>query len=121
MNEFWEQLEERRNKFLNWIELNAEDEVLRAAINYFELEEKVRETTLRMAELDLAASKQIKFENESLNSVISSYNLDKCFNTDKANRWLCKALELVLMDKYTFDGLKFTNGKTKHLKTQIIK
>ena len=38
MSELWEELEERRNKFLNWIELNAEDEVLRAAISYFELE-----------------------------------------------------------------------------------
>lgn len=121
MNEFWEQLETRRNKFLNWIELNAEDEVLTAAISYFELEEKVRDTTLKMAQMDLAASKQIKFENESLNNVISTYNLDKCFNEEKANRWLSKALELVVIYKYTFDGLKFENGKEKHLKTQIIK
>jgi hypothetical protein len=121
MNELWEELEEKRNKFLNWIELNAQDEVLRAAINYFELEEKVREATLRMSELDLAAAKQIKFENESLNSVISTYNLDKCFNEEKANKWLCKALELVIMHKYTFDGLKFENGKVKHLKTQITR
>ncbi len=121
MSELWEELEERRNKFLNWIELNAEDEVLRAAISYFELEEKVREATLRMSELDLAAAKQIKFENESLNSVISTYNLDKCFNEEKSNKWLSKALELVIMYKYTFDGLKFENGKVKHLKTQITK
>ena len=121
MNELWEELEEKRNKFLNWIELNAQDEVLRAAVNYFELEEKVREATLRMAQMDLAAAKQIKFENESLNSVISNYNLDKCFNTEKSNKWLCKALELVLIHNHTFDGLKFENGKAKHLKTQILK
>ena len=65
--------------------------------------------------------KQIKFENESLNSVISTYNLDKCFNEKKANKWMSKALELVIMHNYTFDGLKFENGKVKHLKTQITK
>lgn len=121
MHDLWQQLETRRNKFLNWIELNAEGEVLTAAISYFELEEKVREATLKMAEIDLAASKQIKFENESLNNIISTYNLDKCFNEEKANKWFSKALKLVLIYKYTFDGLKFDNGKEKYLKTAITK
>ena len=62
-----------------------------------------------------------EFKDSFSNSVISTYNLDKCFNTEKSNKWLCKALELVLIHNHTFDGLKFDNGKAKHLKTQILK
>ena len=122
MNELWTQLTERRNKFLNWLEFNINDEkVLNAAIDYFELEEKVRDATIKMAQIDLAASKSIELDNKNIENVIAIYNLDKCFNEEKANKWLSKALKLVLIDNHTFDGLKFDNGKAKYLKTEITR
>lgn len=115
-------LNEKRNSFINWIEFNINDKkVLDAAIKYFDYEEEVRKATIKMAQIDLAASKSIDLDNKNLESVISQYKIDSCFHKSKANKWLIEALTLVLVYDYTFDGLKFNNGAKNILKTQIIK
>ncbi len=120
MQEFVDKLHKKRTSFLNWIELNVDDEkVLKAAIEYFDLEEKVRKANLLLAEIDLAASRSIETENKNLDLVISHYNIDRVFNKDKSEKWLVKALKLVIVYKYTFDGIKFSDGKETYLKTTI--
>ena len=115
-------LNNKRNDFMNWIEINVEDpKVLNAAIKYFDYEESVRKATIRIAEIDLASAKSIDLKNKNIENVILHHSMDTAFNEDKANRWLCKALELVLIDKHTFDGIKFDNGSVKYLKTRILK
>ena len=115
-------LNEKRNSFMNWIEFNINDKkVLDAAIIYFDYEEKVRKATLKLAEIDLAASKSIDLDNKNLQAVISQYKIDSCFNKAKSEKWLIEALKLVIIDQCTFDGLKFNNGNVSTLKTQITK
>ncbi len=115
-------LNQKKNNFINWIELNVDDnKVLEAAINYFEYEEEVRKATLRLAEMDLEAAAVMKFENENLKHVILNYNLDRNFNKEKANKWLCEALKLVLIYDYTFTGIKFVRGEEKILKNDILR
>ena len=113
-------LNTKRQKFINWLELNVEDQkVLASAINYFEYEEQVRKATLRLAEIDLAAARSIDLDNKNLQNVIAEHKIQKCFNPDKADKWLSKALELVLVSNHTFDGLTFNHGAKNTLKTNI--
>ena len=115
-------LNEKRQSFINWIEFNINDKkVLDAAIKYFEYEEEVRKATLKLAQIDLAASKSIELDNKNLEAVISQYKIDSCFYPDKSKNWLVEALKLVVLYDYTFDGLKFSNGKENVLKTHITK
>ena len=115
-------LNEKRQSFINWIEFNINDKkVLNAAIKYFEYEEEVRKATLKLAQMDLAASKSIELDNKNLEAVIAQYKIDSCFYPDKAKNWLLEALKLVVLYDYTFDGLKFSNSKENVLKTQLIK
>jgi len=115
-------LNEKRQSFINWIEFNINDKkVLDAAIKYFEYEEEVRKATLKLAQMDLAASKSIELDNKNLEAVIAQYKIDSCFYPDKSKNWLVEALKLVVLYDYTFDGLKFSNGKENVLKTHITK
>ena len=113
-------LNTKRQNFINWLELNVEDQkVLASAINYFEYEEQVRKATLRLAEIDLAAARSIDLDNKNLQNVIAEHKIQKCFNPGKADKWLSKALELVLVSNHTFDGLTFNHGAKNTLKTNI--
>ena len=48
MVELYTELENRRSKFINWLEFNINDKtVLDAAVSYFEMEESVRKATLK--------------------------------------------------------------------------
>ena len=96
-----------------------DQKVLASAINYFEYEEQVRKATLRLAEIDLAAARSIDLDNKNLQNVIAEHKIQKCFNPDKADKWLSKALELVLVSNHTFDGLTFNHGAKNTLKTNI--
>ena len=115
-------LKSKRDNFINWIELNVEDKnVLTSAVNYFEYEDQVRKATLKLAEMDLHAANSIKIDNINLELVISTYKIDRCFNDIKSEIWLSEALKLVLVSNYTFDGIKFSDGKKNILKNEIIK
>jgi len=114
-------LNERRNNFINWIEFNINDKkVLDAAVNYFDYEEKVRLATLRLAEIELQTVKSIELDNKNLENVISHYKMDSVFNPFKSEIWLSEALKLILIDKCTFDGIRFSSGKINKLKTEIV-
>lgn len=115
-------LNDKRTNFINWIEFNVNDKkVLNAAISYFEYEEQVRKATLQLAEMDLQAANSIKIDNKNLELVISTYKMDRVFNEIKSEIWLSEALKLILIDNYSFDGIKFFKNDIKTLKNDIIK
>ena len=107
---------------MNYLELNLEDpNALKAAVEFFELNEKTMLGILDSCRLDNSVTKSIEFENESLNNLISEYNIDRIFDEDKANIFLSNGLKMVIIHKYTFDRFKFSKGDKKHFKREIIK
>ncbi len=122
VEEWLRNLKERQTKFMNYLELNLEDpNALKAAVEFFELNEKTMFGILDSCRIDNSVTKSIEFENESLNNLISEYNIDRIFDEDKANIFLSNGLKMVLIHKYTFDRFKFVKGDKKHLKREIIK
>ena len=114
MNEIINELKQRSTKFLNWIELNVEDEnVIKSAIQFFEFEDSALKAILKMAQMDLAASKTIELENANLNALLSSYYINVPFNKESANSKLKKGLELILIDNYSYNGVYFQKGTKK--------
>jgi len=113
-NEIITELKQRSQKFMNWIELTVNDEnAIKAAINYFEFEESALKAILKMAQMDLAASKTIELENDNLNALLSSYYINVPFNKESANSKLKKGLELILIDNYSYNGIYFQKGTKK--------
>jgi len=114
MVEIINELKQRSNKFLNWIELNVEDEnVIKSAIQFFEFEDSALKAIIKTAKIDLAASKTIDLENSSLNALLSSYYINVPFNKDNAATKLKKGLELILIDNYSYNGIYFQKGNKK--------
>ena len=122
VEEWLRNLKERQTKFMNYLELNLEDpNALKAAVDFFELNEKTMLGILDSCRIDNSVTKSIEFENESLNNLISEYNIDRIFDEEKANIFLSNGLKMVIIHKYTFDRFKFVKGDKKHLKREIIK
>jgi hypothetical protein len=122
VEEWLRNLKERQTKFMNYLELNLEDpNALKAAVEFFELNEKTMLGILDSCRIDNSVTKSIEFENESLKNLISEYNIDRIFNEEKANIFLSNGLKMVIIHKYTFDRFKFIKGDKKHLKREIIK
>tara|TARA_R110002020_G_scaffold148570_1_gene324443 strand:- start:947 stop:1306 length:360 start_codon:yes stop_codon:yes gene_type:complete len=108
------ELKQRSEKFMNWIELNVEDEnVIKSAIQFFEFEDSALKAIIKMAQMDLMAVNSVNLENTSLNALKTDYYINVSFNKEKANSKLKKGLELVLIDGYTYNGLYFEKGNIK--------
>ena len=114
MVEIINELKQRSDKFLKWIELNVEDEnVIKSAISFFEFEDSALKAIIKMAQMDLATVKTIDLENTSLNALLSSYHINVPFNKDNAANKLKKGLEFILIDNYSYNGIYFQKGSKK--------
>ena len=80
-------VKEKSQRFLDWITLNVDDEnVIKAAIDFFEYNESALKAIIKLAQLDLMASSSIDLQNKSLNNLLQSYNVNRPFNYKEADR-----------------------------------
>lgn len=112
--EIIKELKNRSTKFMNWIELNVEDEnVIKSAIAFFEYEESALKAIVQMAQIDLAASNSIDLENSSLNALKSSYHINVPFNKENADSKFRRGLDLILTQGYSYNGIYYQKGNVK--------
>lgn len=108
------QIKERSEKFLAWIELTVDDpNAIKAAIAFFEYNESALKAVIKMAQIDLAASSLIEVENKSIQRVLSQHSIDLCLDAKKARQQLVLRLTKVVNEGYTFNGIYLENGKDK--------
>jgi len=108
------QIKERSEKFLAWIELTVEDpNAIKAAISFFEYNESALKAVIKMAQIDLAASSLIEVENKSIQRVLSQHSIDLCLDAKKAREQLVLRLTKVVNEGYTFNGIYLEKGKDK--------
>jgi hypothetical protein len=108
------QIKERSEKFLAWIELTVDDpNAIKAAIAFFEYNESALKAVIKMAQIDLAASSLIEVENKSIQRVLSQHSIDLCLDSKKAREQLVLRLTKVVNEGYTFNGIYLENGKNK--------
>ena len=113
-HEIIKELKERSTKFLNWIELNVEDEnVIKSAIAFFEFEDSALKAIIKMAEIDLAVVNTIDLQNTSLTALLRKYNTDTPFNKERAKKRFKKGLEMIITEDYQYNGMYYTKGTTK--------
>ena len=113
-HEIIKELKERSQKFLNWIELNVEDEnVIKSAIAFFEFEDSALKAIIKLAQIDLAAKKQIDLENSDLNALKSAYYVNVPFDKKNADTKLRKGLDLILTQGYSYNGMYYQKGDKK--------
>ena len=117
----------KRDNFLNQIKDNFDTfyddkhNDLNNIIGFINYSDVFFEELIKSKSLDDAAQHSINIQNESIEKVVRTYNIDAYFNKSKADKWLVNALLLVVMNANTFDGCFFTNGKDKVLKGNILK
>lgn len=112
--EIIKEVKERAAKFLNWIEFSMNDpNALKAAINFFEYNESALKAIVQSAKIDLAASSSIDLQNNSLNRLLQSYNVNRPFDYKEADNKFKKGLILIITEGYSYNGIYFEKGKEK--------
>jgi len=108
------ELKQRSQKFLNWIELTVDDPAaIKAAIAYFEFEQSALKAILKTAQIDLAVVTEIDLQNTSLTALIKKYNIDRPFNKESADKAFSKGLELIITQNYSYNGIFYHKGTDK--------
>ena len=118
----------RRDTFLNRIKENFDTfyddkhDDLNNIIKFMNFSDAYFQELVEAQSLNEAVANTLDVKNDSISRVIRHYDIDVEFKgKEKADKWLINALVLVVRDANTFDGVWFTDGKKKRLKTNIVK
>ena len=118
----------KRDQFLNHIKNNFDTfyddkhDDLNNIIKFINYSDRYFQELVEAQSLTEAITSSLDVQTDSISRVIRHYDIDVEFKgKEKADKWLINALVLVVRDSNTFDGVFFTNGKKKLLKTKIVK
>ena len=118
----------KRDQFLNQIKNNFDTfyddkhDDLNNIIKFINYSDSYFQELVEAQSLTEAITSSLDVQNDSISRIIRHYDIDVEFKgKEKSDKWLINALVLVVRDSNTFDGVFFTNGKKKLLKTKIVK
>ena len=117
----------KRDSFLNRIKENFDTfyddkhDDLNSIIQFINYTDSFFSELVHDSSVEESAHNSLQVQKDSISRAVRIYNIDAEFNIEKANKWLINALILIVRDSNTFDGVLFTNGKKKLLKTKIVK
>ena len=113
-HEIIKEFKKRSESFMDWIDLNITDQnVLRAAVEYFEYSEEVLKAIIKIAKIEAAVIIDEEGKNKAVKALLYRFNVDICFNEIKAREELLKGLRKVILEDYHFNGVSFSKGKER--------
>jgi hypothetical protein len=119
------QYREKRNKAVKDISdkfdiyYSDKHDDLESIIKFINFTDSYVSYLLDMVEVVEGYKLETNSKNESLNRVLSTFRVDGAFNMEKAKIWLSKALNLVVVDGYSYKAPFFIKGDSRILKTKI--
>jgi len=127
LNEKIREYKNKRDTFINRIKENFDTfyddkhDDLNSIIKFINYTNEFMQELITSTSVNESGQHSLKTEKDSISRAVRHYKIDAEFNKSKADKWLINALVLIVRDSNTFDGVFFTDGKNKLLKTKIVK
>lgn len=114
-HEIIKELKAKQQKAL-WMldaEKNLRPDTLECLIDLFDYYPRGLKAIAKLSEMDMLATFSIKAKNRSMAELERTFNIDRCFNQDKAREGLKKGYDLIVGGGYSFNGMYFEKDGNK--------